>query len=168
MTVRFRLTMAQLNPTVGDLAGNAAMVRKAWEEGRAAGADLVALPEMFITGYQVQDLIKKPAFSQSAMDTLETLARDCADGPALAVGGPWAFGTSLHNAYWICEGGRVVARVLKHRLPNYNVFDEKRQFEEGALTGPYRIGPLRIGSPISRGNAERLARVRFLTLPSSR
>ena len=61
MTRIFRLTMAQLNPTLGDLAGNAALAAQAWAEGKAAGADLVVLPEMFLTGYQTQDLVRKPA-----------------------------------------------------------------------------------------------------------
>ncbi len=148
MTATFRLTLAQLNPTVGDLAGNAALARTAWEAGRAAGAGMVALPEMFITGYQIQDLVMKPAFSSAAMAAIEALARACADGPALGIGGPWAFGTQLHNAYHVCQGGRVTARVLKHRLPNETVFDEVRIYDPGPITGPYRVGPLRIGTPI--------------------
>ena len=88
MTDKFRLTLAQLNPTVGAIAANAAKARAAWEEGRKAGADMVALTEMFITGYQTRDLIMKPAFWREAMATLEQLAIDCADGPALGIGGP--------------------------------------------------------------------------------
>ena len=67
MADRFRVTLAQLNPTVGDLAGNAALALDAWEQGRAAGADLVALPEMFITGYNAQDLVMKSAFFTDAL-----------------------------------------------------------------------------------------------------
>ena len=148
MTDTFRITLAQLNPVVGDLQGNAAKVRAAWKEARAAGAGLIAFPEMFITGYQIQDLVMKPAFGRAAMETVESLARDCADGPALAVGAPYAFGDALYNAYWICEGGRVTARVLKHSLPNAAVFDEKRIYDAGAITGPVRVGGVRIGSPI--------------------
>ena len=99
MSDRFRLTLAQLNPTVGDIAGNAAMARAAWQDGKAAKADLVALPEMFITGYQTQDLILKPAFVQAATDAIKALAVDCADGPALALGGPCAGEDGkLHNS----------------------------------------------------------------------
>src|SRR6056297_2939214 len=112
MADRFRLTLAQWNPTMGDLAGNAALARRAWEEGRAAGADLVALPEMFITGYNTQDLVMKPAFHQHAFDAIDRLAADCADGPALAIGGPWIEGAELFNAYHILSGGNVVRRVL--------------------------------------------------------
>ena len=148
MADRFRLTLAQLNPTVGDLEGNAALALDAWQQGREAGADLVALPEMFITGYNAQDLVMKPAFHLDAMARIEQLAKDCADGPALAIGGPWVEGTELFNAYHICSGGRVVSRVLKHHLPNYAVFDEVRIFDSGALGGPYAVGNTRIGSPV--------------------
>jgi NAD+ synthase len=148
MTETFRLTLAQLNPTVGAIAANAARARAAWEEGKAAGAQMVALPEMFITGYQTRDLILKPAFRRAAMAALEGLAADCADGPALGIGGPHWDGERLYNAFWVMEAGRVVARVLKHRLPNDTVFDEVRVFAQGPVSGPYRIGPLRIGTPI--------------------
>ncbi len=73
MTKLFRLTMAQLNPTVGDIAGNADQARAAWAEAKAAGADLVVLPEMFLVGYQTQDLIMKPAFVADAMAHLMQL-----------------------------------------------------------------------------------------------
>ncbi|MAN99157.1 NAD+ synthase [uncultured Roseovarius sp.] len=148
MADRFRLTLAQLNPTVGDLAGNARMARAAWEEGRAAGADLVALPEMFITGYNTQDLVQKPAFHQAAIAAIEALARDCAEGPALAIGGPALEGIGLYNAYYILQGGVVRARVLKHHLPNETVFDEVRLYESGPVAGPYMVAGVRIGSPI--------------------
>ncbi|MCU9849554.1 NAD+ synthase [Defluviimonas sp. WL0024] len=148
MADTFRLTLAQLNPTVGALAANAAKARAAWEAGRAAGADMVALTEMFITGYQTQDLVMKPAFTDAAMAAIEALARDCADGPALGIGGPWREGGKLYNAYWVLRGGKVVARVLKHHLPNEAVFDEERLFSSAPVSGPYAIGPVRIGTPV--------------------
>ena len=148
MTARFRLTMAQFNPTVGDLAGNAAQARQAWETARDAKADLVVLPEMFVTGYQTQDLVMKPAFAADAMQTIEALAAECTGGPAMAIGGPYAVGGALYNAYWILSGGKVQARVLKHELPNETVFDEVRLFDRGPLQGPVSIGPLRVGFPI--------------------
>ncbi|MBU2943766.1 NAD+ synthase [Shimia thalassica] len=148
MSDRFRLTMAQANPTMGDLEGNAAKAFAAWQEGKKAGADLVALPEMFIVGYNAQDLIKKPALQAAAMAEVEKLAESCADGPALAIGGPFAEGDKLYNAYFILNKGRIVSRQLKHHLPNYTVFDEVRLFDSGPLGGPYAVGNTRIGSPI--------------------
>lgn len=148
MSDRFRLTMAQLNPTVGDLAGNAARARAVWEEGRAAGAQMVALPEMFVTGYQTQDLVLKPAFVRDAMATVARLAADCADSPVLAIGGPLAEGGKLFNAYFVLEGGKIVATVRKHHLPYKQLFDELRLFDSGPVSGPYAVGGVRIGSPI--------------------
>lgn len=148
MSERFRITLAQLNPTVGDLPGNAAKARKAWEQGREAGADLVALPEMFIAGYNPQDLVLKPAFQRAAMEQIHALAKDCADGPALAVGAPWVTGGELYNAYVVLQNGDVSAVVQKHHLPNEAVFDEKRVFASGPIMGPFSIGGVRIGAPI--------------------
>ncbi len=148
MTDTFRITLAQLNPSVGDIEGNAAKALSVWQEAKAAGSDMVALPEMFIAGYSTQDLVMKPAFHQACVARIEKLAEECADGPILAIGGPYAEGDRLYNAYHILKGGKVAARQLKHFLPNYNVFDEVRQFNRGAIQGPYDVGPLRIGSPI--------------------
>ncbi|MEL6167551.1 MAG: NAD+ synthase [Pseudomonadota bacterium] len=148
MTDRFRLTLAQLNPTVGDFAGNAEKALAAWRDGRAAGADLVALPEMFLTGYQTQDLVMKPAFTAHAMRIVEDLAEATADGPSLAIGAPFAEGDRLYNAYWILSGGVVHYRSLKHELPNETVFDEVRLFDPGPLRGPFALKGARVGTPI--------------------
>jgi len=148
MADRFRITLGQLNPTVGDLAGNAAKARDAWQAGKDADADLVALPEMFIAGYNAQDLVMKPAFQRDAMAHIEELAGACADGPALAIGAPLAEGDALFNAYLILQNGKIASRVLKHELPNETVFDEVRIFDSGPLGGPFSVGNTRIGSPI--------------------
>ncbi|WBU62858.1 NAD+ synthase [Paracoccus aerodenitrificans] len=148
MTDSIRITIAQLNPTLGDLEGNAAKARSAWEKGRDAGAAIVYLPEMFITGYQTQDLVLKKGFTDHAVEQVEALARQCADGPALGIGTPWASEGKLYNAYFICESGKITARVLKHDLPHKQLFDELRLFDSGPISGPYSIGGVRIGSPI--------------------
>ncbi len=148
MTDQFRITIAQLNPTVGDLEGNAAKAKQAWLQGAAQGSDFVTLPEMFITGYNTQDLVMKPAFQYDAMDAVRALAKECADGPALGIGGPWVEDGALFNAYFILNGGDIQAIVKKHHLPNETVFDEVRIFEPGQVSGPYVINGVRIGSPI--------------------
>ncbi|MEM9497721.1 MAG: NAD+ synthase [Pseudomonadota bacterium] len=148
MTQRFRLTLGQLNPTVGDLEGNATLARDAWQAGRDAGANLVALPEMFIAGYNPQDLVMKPAFHTAAIARIETLARETAQGPALAIGGPAVEDGKLYNAYYVLRGGQVRSRVLKHHLPNETVFDEVRIYASGPVGGPYAVDDVRIGSPI--------------------
>ena len=150
MTDTFRLTMAQLNSVMGDLEGNADRAREAWRAGRDAGADMVALPEMFLTGYQPQDLVRKPAFVAHARAVLERLIDDCADGPALGIGlAHWPEGEEKpFNSWVVAEGGRILAEVHKHHLPNYKVFDEKRYFTSGDISGPYTVGPVRLGTPI--------------------
>ncbi|MEO0698825.1 MAG: NAD+ synthase [Pseudomonadota bacterium] len=144
----FRLTLAQLNPTVGDLSGNAARAKRAWSEAKAAGADMVVLPEMFITGYQTQDLVMKPAFAEAALTQIKELARDCADGPVIGIGGPVREDGLLYNGYFILEGGEIVHRVLKRERPNDGVFDEVRLYAPGPVQGPYEVNGLRIGTPI--------------------
>ncbi len=173
MADRFRITLAQLNPTMGDLAGNAAKACDAWETARDAGADMVAFPEMFITGYNTQDLAMKPAFHRAAMDAVDKLAEDCADGPAIGIGGPWVDDGKLYNAYFILQHGKVAHRVLKHHLPNETVFDEVRIFDSGPLAGPYALNGVRIGSPICEDSwyedvAETLAETgaEFLLVPN--
>ena len=148
MADTFRITLGQLNPIVGDIEGNATKARAAWQAGREAKADLVALPEMFITGYNAQDLVMKPAFHQAAMQAVEELAKACSEGPALAIGSPWAEDGQLFNAYLVCKNGVIASKVLKHELPNETVFDEVRIFDAGPLGGPYSVGNTRVGSPI--------------------
>ena len=140
MAQTFRLTLAQLNPTVGAIAANAALAQAAWLQGRDAGADMVALSEMFITGYQTQDLILKPAFVAQAVAAVERLAVECAAGPALGIGGPHLRGGRLYNAYYVLQAGRIAAVVLKHTLPNDGVFDEKRVFAAADVAGPTGSG----------------------------
>ena len=148
MDDRFRLMMAQLNPVVGDLAGNIAQARAAHARGEAAGVDMVALPEMFATGYQTTDLGRKPAFVADVIGRLQALASELTHGPALGIGAPWLEGTALYNAYWILDRGEVVAVVKKQMLPNDSVFDEKRIYVPAEPQGPVNIRGWRIGLPI--------------------
>ncbi|WP_444452384.1 NAD+ synthase [Rhodobacter capsulatus] len=148
MTESFRITLAQLNPTVGALAANAEQALAAWQAGRAAGADLVALPEMFLTGYQTQDLVLKPAFLRDAMAAMHALAAQVTDGPALGIGGPYVDETGSYNAWWVLKDGKVIARALKHHLPHDDVFDEMRLFDQGPVSDPLRLGPVALGIPV--------------------
>ena len=148
MAKRFQITLAQLNPTVGDLEGNYKAALGAWEQAKKMGSDLIAFTELFITGYNTQDLIKKPSFCEAAQDKISKLAQTCAEGPAIAIGGPACIGEKLFNAYYILADGKITDIIMKHHLPNQNVFDEKRIFDEGEISGPYQVGPIRIGSPI--------------------
>jgi NAD+ synthase len=145
----FTITLAQLNPIVGDVAGNAAKARAARAKAQAAGADLVVLPELFIAGYPPEDLVLKPAFQAECRAAIEGLARDTADGgPAMLVGSPWVEDGKLYNACALLDGGRVAAIRFKANLPNYGVFDEKRLFARGPAAGPVTVRGIRVGVPI--------------------
>jgi len=148
-TAEFRITLAQLNPTVGDVSGNAAKARAAREQARADGADLMLLPELFITGYPPEDLVLKPAFQAACREAVEALARETADGgPAVLIGTPWVEDGKLYNACALLDGGRIAALRYKANLPNYGVFDEKRLFARGPAAGPVTVKGVRVGVPI--------------------
>lgn len=146
MTDRLTIALAQLDPVVGDLSGNLARARAARAQAAAAGADLIIFPELFVTGYPIEDLALKPALQRTAREAVENLAEDTADdGPAILIGLPWAEDDRLYNsAVLLCEG-QVAAVRHKHVLPNYGVFDEMRVFASGDLPGPMAIRPSRGG-----------------------
>ncbi|MEK9284085.1 MULTISPECIES: NAD+ synthase [unclassified Bradyrhizobium] len=145
----FAVTLAQLNPTVGDIDGNAEKARAARAQAAADGADLVLFPELFIAGYPPEDLVQKPAFQAACRAAIESLARETADGgPAMLVGTPWVEEGRLYNACALLDGGRIAALRFKCNLPNYGVFDEKRLFAHGPAAGPVIVRGVRIGVPI--------------------
>jgi NAD+ synthase len=144
-----KITLAQLNPTVGDVEGNAAKARAARARAKADGADLVVLPELFITGYPPEDLVLKPAFQAACRTAVEALARETSDGgPAMLIGSPWVEDGKLYNAVALLDGGRITALRFKANLPNYGVFDEKRLFARGPAAGPVTVKGVRVGVPI--------------------
>src|SRR3954465_13312484 len=146
---KLTITLAQLNPTVGDVAGNAAKARAARKQAAAGGADLIVFPELFISGYPPEDLVLKPAFQAACRAAIEDLARETADGgPAMLVGSPWVDDGKLHNAVALLDDGRIAALRFKVNLPNYGVFDEKRVFARGPVSGPVTIRGIRVGVPV--------------------
>ncbi|QPF87425.1 NAD+ synthase [Bradyrhizobium genosp. L] len=146
---QIKITLAQLNPMVGDVTGNAAKARAARDKAKADGADLVVLSELFIAGYPPEDLVLKPAFQSACRAEIEQLARETADGgPAVLIGTPWVEDGKLYNACALLDGGRIAALRFKANLPNYGVFDEKRLFARGPAPGPVTVRGVRIGVPI--------------------
>jgi NAD+ synthase len=143
-----KITLAQLNPVVGDLEGNAAKVLAAYDTAAREGADLIVFPELFITGYPPEDLVLKPAFQRAARQKVEELAPALSKGPAALIGTIWADAGRLYNVAAFVENGRVEAVRCKVELPNYGVFDEKRVFDPGPLPGPISVRGVRIGVPI--------------------
>ncbi|MEA2928393.1 MAG: synthase, partial [Hyphomicrobiales bacterium] len=146
---KLAIALAQLNPTVGDVAGNTEKVRRARATAAGEGADLIIFPELFIAGYPPEDLVLKPAFQAACRTAVEALARETGDGgPAVLVGAPWVEDGKLHNSHLLLEGGRIAAARHKVDLPNYGVFDEKRVFVPGPMPGPIVLRGVRIGVPV--------------------
>lgn len=149
MTDSLNIAIAQLNPIVGDIAGNADKVRQARAKAASQSTDLVVFTELFITGYPPEDLVMKPALQHAARASVEALAKEtCDGGPALLLGTPWSEDGKLYNAVALLDNGKVEAVRFKVDLPNYGPFDEKRVFAQGPLPGPVNFRGVRIGVPI--------------------
>lgn len=129
-----RIALAQINPTVGDIAANAQKIRHAISQAKTHQARLVVFPELAIIGYPPKDLLLKPAVIEQCRLAVEELAKDC-DTLTAVIGLPVRSqsqtGRALHNAAALCRDGRVAGYHLKHLLPTYDVFDERRYFEPG-------------------------------------
>jgi NAD+ synthase len=142
------IAVAQLNPVMGDIAGNLALARKAHAEAAALRADLLVLTELFLCGYPPEDLVLKPAVQEACREAAETLARDTRSGPGIVVGTPWVDEKGLHNSALLMDGGGISAIRHKVELPNYGVFDELRVFKPGPLPGPVDFRGVRLGLPV--------------------
>ena len=158
-----KVALAQINATVGDLAGNARLLVQAARQAYQQGALLVVSPELSLTGYPPEDLLLRPAFMAACAEALAALAAELADctGLHLVVGHPHQFGErgdvrsksmavqQRFNAASVLSGGRIVGTYCKRELPNYQVFDERRYFASGrdAGHGPlvFEAGGLRVG-----------------------
>jgi NAD+ synthase (glutamine-hydrolysing) len=130
-----RVALAQIDVTVGDLAGNAAIILDRTAEACAAGADLVLFPELAVTGYPPEDLVFRSSFRAASRATTEKLAADLAGrgfGEVGVVIGYVGDDAGPRNALAFCFGGQVVSTYFKYHLPNYGVFDEARYFVPGS------------------------------------
>ena len=127
----FRLALAQLDPTVGDLAGNAQLIKSAAQRAQEQDCDLLALPEMMLTGYPIEDLSLRPSFRDAVLVALEKLAADLANEGISDLPVIVGYLDHSHNAAAVLHQGKVVTKYFKHHLPNYGVFDEYRYFTPG-------------------------------------
>ncbi|HET9271344.1 MAG TPA: NAD+ synthase [Vicinamibacterales bacterium] len=142
------IALAQLNPIVGQVAGNLARVRDARDDAARQGADLVVFSELVLVGYPPEDLVLRPALVQAAAEALHALERESTGGPGLLVTLPWRGDDGrLYNAAALVSDGRSELR-FKRELPNYGVFDEKRVFTPGPLPSPVDFRGVRLGLPI--------------------
>jgi NAD+ synthase (glutamine-hydrolysing) len=134
-----RIALAQINPTVGDLRGNAALIARTARQAAERGADIAVFPELSITGYPPRDLVEKPSFIDRSEQELERLATETADLDLSIVCGYVArseseTGKRALNCAAVMERGKIVFRQTKMLLPNYDVFDEARYFRPGERT----------------------------------
>ncbi len=144
MQHHLRVALAQINTTVGDFDGNRSRILEAAQRAAEQGADLVAFPELAITGYPPEDQLLRGAFLDDAAAALERLARDAEGLPPLVVG-CIDFERQLFNGAALVHGGQVVDIYRKQRLPNYGVFDEERYFHPGHEVGIYEIAGVPVG-----------------------
>ncbi len=148
-----KIALAQLDPVVGDVAGNLAMAKKVLKN-QAGQVDLILFPELFLSGYPPMDLLERPAFIDEMERAVEELARATADKPqtAILIGAPVRTGATtgkaLFNAALLLGQGRVLARRAKRLLPTYDVFDENRYFAPGELQPPIEWAGQRLGVTI--------------------
>ncbi len=148
MKQHFYLMIAQFNPSLGDLESNFRKIMEFHSRAVTNKVDLLAFPEMSLTGYQVQDLILKPAFILEVNEIIRRLASACSSGVPTLIGAPVCENGKIYNAYVLINNGSHSIVSRKHHLPNTNVFDEKRVFESGPISGPFEISGMKIGSPI--------------------
>ncbi len=146
--MKLRLALAQVNPTVGDLAGNAAMAIKCAHQAQLAGAHIAIFPEMVLTGYPVEDLALRPSFQVASKSALESLARQINPQIVSIVGYLDHLAGRPQNMVAVITGGAVKARYAKCHLPNYGVFDEYRNFVAGNSTLVVRIHGVDVGIAI--------------------
>ena len=126
--MKLRVALAQINPTVGDLAGNADLIAQSVQSAQAQGANLIVFPEMIVTGYPVEDLALRPSFQAASIRAIEEIAAGI-KGDIVAVVGYLDQGPK--NAVAVIHDGKIKARYVKRHLPNYGVFDEFRNFVAG-------------------------------------
>ncbi len=144
LAAMLRIALLQMNPTVGALERNAAMVLGAIERARAAGAAIVVCPELAITGYPPEDLLLRPRFLDDTWAEIMRLATG-AQGIDVVIGAPVATPRGVINAALLLRDGAVHARYAKHALPNYSVFDERRYFQPGTEACVIEAGGVRLG-----------------------
>ena len=134
----FRIALAQVNPTVGDLEGNTRKVLDYIEQARSQGADLIAFPELVLTGYPPEDLLLKPAFVRDNRAAMEQVVA-ASQGMAVVLGFVDAYDNDIYNAAAVAWDGRLAGTYHKMYLPNYGVFDEERYFKAGVVCPVYTI-----------------------------
>jgi NAD+ synthetase len=146
-----KIFVGQINPTVGALASNAELIRRAYDDGVKAGADIVMVPELAVTGYPPLDLLDRDVFVRGALDTRDAIASMTGNVPlifgCITRNTHWC-GKPLHNAAVVAQDGRVIFEQHKMLLPTYDVFDELRYFEPAKSERVIELAGMRVGISI--------------------
>jgi NAD+ synthase len=154
MTDVLKIASAQLNATLGDLAGNMAKAQSSYERAAKDGADILILPETFVIGYPAEDLLLKPSAVEDCMVQARDIAKQTKDGPAVVFSTPWhgdghkGDAGKLYSAVLFMQDGEITDINFKYKLPNYGVFDEVRIYQPGPLPDPVDYKGVKIGLPI--------------------
>jgi len=149
MTKPVLIALAQMNAHLGKVNANVSRLAEARAKSALQGAEIIVTPEMFLSGYPCDDLVLRNDFMADVAAGIDQLTELTSDGgPAIVVGAPAAIDGAIYNSVFVLDGGKQLARFDKVNLPNYGVFDDKRNFTAGQMPGPAMLRGLKIGFPI--------------------
>ena len=146
--MNLKICLAQLNPTLGDLEYNTEKALDAVYKAKKRNIDLVVFPEMFISGYQLQDLVLKEKFLNDVKLYLQEMCDKVSEGPIVLIGAPEIENGKIYNSYFCMDHGSIAVAARKYHLPNTDIFDERRYFNKGSLAKPIKVLGINVGTPI--------------------
>ena len=146
--MNLKICLAQLNPTLGDLEYNTEKALDAVYKAKKRNIDLVVFPEMFISGYQLQDLVLKEKFLDDVKLYLQEMCDKVSEGPIVLIGAPEIENGKIYNSYFCMDHGSISVAARKYHLPNTDIFDERRYFNKGSLAKPIKVLGINVGTPI--------------------
>ena len=146
--MNLKICLAQLNPTLGDLEYNTEKALAVVFKAKKRNVDLVVFPEMFISGYQLQDLVLKEKFLSDVKLCLKEMCDKVSEGPAVLIGAPEIENGKIYNSYFCMDHGSISVAARKYHLPNTDIFDERRYFNKGSLAKPIKVLGINVGTPI--------------------
>ena len=146
--MNLKICLAQLNPTLGDLEYNTEKALAVVFKAKKRNVDLVVFPEMFISGYQLQDLVLKEQFLTDVKLCLKEMCDKVSEGPTVLIGAPEIENGKIYNSYFCMDHGSISVAARKYHLPNTDIFDERRYFNKGSLAKPIKVLGINVGTPI--------------------
>ena len=146
--MNLKICLAQLNPTLGDLEYNTEKALAVVFKAKKRNVDLVVFPEMFISGYQLQDLVLKEQFLSDVKLCLKEMCDKVSEGPTILIGAPEIENGKIYNSYFCMDHGSISVAARKYHLPNTDIFDERRYFNKDSLAKPIKVLGINVGTPI--------------------